>query len=134
MPPKSKATPKGKGSSSGGGGGAGAEEEREQPLQAVVFADSYETRFAPFTLEKPRCLLPLANTPLIEYTLEFLAGVGAEEVFVYCGNFVEEVEQYLKYVSHDFPPLVLPLDFDFPRKQKVISRSRLLIYTKALGN
>lgn len=32
----------------------GGEEEREEPLQAVVFADSFETRFAPFTLERPR--------------------------------------------------------------------------------
>ena len=31
-----------------------AEEEREESLQAVVFADSFETRFAPFTLERPR--------------------------------------------------------------------------------
>lgn len=30
------------------------EEEREEPLQAVVFADSFETRFAPFSLELPR--------------------------------------------------------------------------------
>lgn len=32
----------------------GVEEEREEPLQAVIFADSFETKFAPFTLERPR--------------------------------------------------------------------------------
>lgn len=32
----------------------GGEEEREEPLQAVVFADSFETRFSPFSLERPR--------------------------------------------------------------------------------
>ena len=72
-----------------------AEEEREEPFQAVVFADSFETRFAPFTLERPRCLLPLANTPLIEYTLEFLANAGVDEVFLYCGNHTEQLEEYL---------------------------------------
>jgi len=72
------------------------EEEREEPLQAVVLADSYETRFNPFTLERPRCLLPLANTPLIEYTLELLANVGVEEVLLYCGNHTDQVEEYLK--------------------------------------
>ena len=89
MPPKSK---KGANAQKSAGG----EEEREEPLQAVVFADSYETRFAPFTLERPRCLLPLANTPLIEYTLEFLAGASVEEVLVYCGNHTGQVEEYLK--------------------------------------
>ena len=44
----------------GGGGGGGnkqkgnATEEVEETLQAVVFADTFETRFEPFTLEKPR--------------------------------------------------------------------------------
>lgn len=75
---------------------SGPEEEREEPLQAVVLADSFETRFNPFTLERPRCLLPLANTSLIEYTLEFLASAGVEEVFLCCGNHTEQVEDYLK--------------------------------------
>ena len=92
----------------------GAEEEREEPLQAVIFADSFETKFAPFTLQHPRvstpnlilqecvltirqCLLPLANTPLIEYTLEFLASAGVEEVILYCGNHTDQLEEYLKY-------------------------------------
>ena len=47
MAPKSK---KGSGTQNSKGG----EEEREEPLQAVVFADSFETRFAPFSLERPR--------------------------------------------------------------------------------
>jgi translation initiation factor eIF-2B subunit epsilon len=40
--------------------------------------------------------LPLANTPLIEYTFEFLANAGVEEVFVYCGAHREQVEEYIK--------------------------------------
>ncbi len=38
----------------------------EDRLQAVVLTDSFETRFMPLTAVKPRCLLPLANVPLIE--------------------------------------------------------------------
>jgi translation initiation factor eIF-2B subunit epsilon len=40
-------------------------------------------------------LLPLANTPLIEYTFEFLANAGVEDVFVYCGAHREQVEEYI---------------------------------------
>ncbi|KAL6710550.1 translation initiation factor eIF-2B epsilon subunit, GEF [Coniothyrium glycines] len=86
MPPKGK-----KGQDKGKSG----EEERDEPLQAVILADPFETRFNPFTLERPRCLLPLANTPLIEYTFEFLANAGVEEVFVYCGAHKEQVEDYI---------------------------------------
>ncbi|KAI1769850.1 nucleotide-diphospho-sugar transferase [Hypoxylon cercidicola] len=74
---------------------SGADEKREDVLQAVVIADSFQTRFEPFSVEKPRCLLPLANTPLIEYTLEFLAMNGVQEVFVYCGAHHEQIERYV---------------------------------------
>ncbi|KEY67957.1 hypothetical protein S7711_02163 [Stachybotrys chartarum IBT 7711] len=73
----------------------GAENKTEDVLQAVVLADSFQNRFQPFTIEKPRCLLPLANIPLIEYTLEFLAMNGVEEVFIYCGAHTEQVEEYI---------------------------------------
>lgn len=55
--------PKQKGGSGGGGSGGGgggnkqkgnATEEVEETLQAVVFADTFETRFDPLTIEKPR--------------------------------------------------------------------------------
>ena len=43
-----------------------------------------------------QCLLPLVNTPLIEYTLQFLANSGVEEVFVYCGAHTNQIEEYLQ--------------------------------------
>ncbi|OQE13428.1 hypothetical protein PENFLA_c048G01361 [Penicillium flavigenum] len=70
-------------------------EEVEETFQAVVLADTFETRFEPFTRDKPRCLLPLANTPIIEYTLEFLANAGVEEVFLYAGAHSDQLEKYI---------------------------------------
>ncbi|KAF5022878.1 hypothetical protein F66182_5070 [Fusarium sp. NRRL 66182] len=74
---------------------SGGESKSEDVLQAVVLADSFQDRFRPFTSEKPRCLLPLANTPLIEYTLEFLAMNGVNEVYIYCGAHTDQVEDYI---------------------------------------
>lgn len=54
--------------------------KREHPLQAVVLADSFTQTFRPITLEKPKVLLPLANIPMLDYTIEFLASSGVEEV------------------------------------------------------
>ncbi|CAG8906430.1 unnamed protein product [Penicillium egyptiacum] len=78
-------------------------EEVEETFQAVVglavgkwLRDyTFETRFEPFTRDKPRCLLPLANTPIIEYTLEFLANAGVEEVFLYGGAHSDQLEKYI---------------------------------------
>jgi translation initiation factor eIF-2B subunit epsilon len=78
-----------------GGKSKSGEEEKEQLLQAVVIADTFETKFLPFTLERPRCLLPLLNTPLIEYTLEFLASAGVHEVYLYAGAHADQVEAYI---------------------------------------
>ncbi|KAI2631195.1 eIF4-gamma/eIF5/eIF2-epsilon [Xylaria nigripes] len=76
-------------------GKSGAEEKREDALQAVLIADDFQTRFLPFSLDIPRCLLPLANTPLIEYTLEFLAMNGVQQVYIYCGAHHEQIEHYI---------------------------------------
>ncbi|KAK0713809.1 nucleotide-diphospho-sugar transferase [Lasiosphaeria miniovina] len=73
----------------------GAQEKREDVLQAVILADSFQDRFRPFSLAKPRCLLPIANVPAIEYTLEFLAANGVQEVFIYCGAHSEAIETYV---------------------------------------
>lgn len=56
----------------------------EDDLQAVIIADSFNYRFLPVTIEKPRALLPLVNRPLIDYTVEFLAVAGVKEIFVFC--------------------------------------------------
>ncbi|KAF4554668.1 eIF4-gamma/eIF5/eIF2-epsilon-like protein [Elsinoe fawcettii] len=71
----------------------------EEPLQALVLTDSFETRFSPLTLERPRCLLPLANTPLLYYTLEFLAASGVQEVYLYCSSSASHTAQIEAYIA-----------------------------------
>ena len=64
----------------GGGGESIALMKQEQPLQAILLADSFTDTFRPLTQKMPKVLLPLVNVPMIEYTLEFLAINGVEEV------------------------------------------------------
>ncbi|KAF8017919.1 hypothetical protein BT93_H2973 [Corymbia citriodora subsp. variegata] len=66
------------------------------PLQAVLLADSFTTRFRPITLERPKVLLPLVNLPMIEYTLAWLESAGVEEVFVFCCAHAKQVMSYLE--------------------------------------
>lgn len=63
-----------------GEGGGGEDAKRDQKLQAILLADSFQKAFRPVTWEKPKVLLPLVNVPMIEYTIEFLAQNGVEEV------------------------------------------------------
>ena len=57
----------------------GAEEE---PLSAVLLADSFDDRFSPLTLHRPRCLLPFCGVPMINITLERLLQAQVSRVYV----------------------------------------------------
>uniref|UniRef100_A0A182R6F4 Translation initiation factor eIF2B subunit epsilon n=1 Tax=Anopheles funestus TaxID=62324 RepID=A0A182R6F4_ANOFN len=69
--------------------------ENKEIVQAIVIADSYNVNFEPFTSRKPLALLPIANVPLIEYTLESLNRNGVEEVIVFCSNHIDQVKRYI---------------------------------------
>ncbi|XP_015234928.1 PREDICTED: translation initiation factor eIF-2B subunit epsilon [Cyprinodon variegatus] len=75
--------------------GAGEQEEEEQPLQAVLVADSFNRRFFPVTKDQPRALLPLCNTAMIDYTLEFLTSTGVQETFVFCCWMASKIKDHL---------------------------------------
>ncbi|KAF8902045.1 nucleotide-diphospho-sugar transferase [Gymnopilus junonius] len=68
----------------------------EEVLQAVILADSFNKRFRPLTTQKPRCLLPICNAPLLDWTFESLALAGVQEVFVICRSHAELVKEAIK--------------------------------------
>lgn len=41
-------------------------------------------------------LLPLVNTPMIDYALEALNRSGVDEVFIFATEFVDEVKVHIK--------------------------------------
>ncbi|KAF5315880.1 hypothetical protein D9611_004610 [Ephemerocybe angulata] len=71
-------------------------DEEQEILQAVVLADSWNRRFRPLTTKKPRCLLPICNAPLLDWTFESLALAGVQEVFVICRSYSEQIKDAIK--------------------------------------
>lgn len=56
----------------------------------------FASSLAPVLIQRLlQCLLPLANTPLIEYTLEFLDMNGVQEVIIYTSNHTDQIESYI---------------------------------------
>ncbi len=76
---------------------------RDQKLQAILLADSFEKTFRPVTWEVPKVLMPLVNVPLLEYTIEFLAQSGVEEVLA--------ISSYLSQYANVSSFLILNLYF-----------------------
>lgn len=68
----------------------------EEPLSAVILADSFDSRFSPLTLTRPRCLLPVCGVPLINLTLERLLQAGASKVYVLSKSHTHLVRQHIE--------------------------------------
>ena len=64
-------------------------------LQGLIIADSFNARFTPVTLDLPRALLPLVNVPMLDYTIEFLAKNGIEEIFVFCFAHADQIRKHI---------------------------------------
>lgn len=57
-------------------------QEKTKNLQAILFAESFNNRFKPMSCDRPKCLFPLANIPLLLYSLEFLARNNVSQVIL----------------------------------------------------
>ena len=88
-----------KGKSKKGGGDTQDDVKREQKLQAILMADSFEKSFRPITWERPKVLLPLVNVPMLEYTVEFLSQNGVEEIFLVCVWHAKQLQHYVDKIS-----------------------------------
>ncbi|CAE6414321.1 unnamed protein product [Rhizoctonia solani] len=70
-----------------------AKNEDEDVLQAVILADSFNTKFEPLSVDTPRVLLPVCNAPLLDWTFECLASAGVGQVFVFCVAHVDQIKE-----------------------------------------
>jgi len=69
--------------------------KHEAKLQAVILADPFSDNFKPTSFD--RCapmLCPLNNVILLDYTMDFCAGAGVEELIVVCVQ--EQVEEHVQ--------------------------------------
>ncbi|KAI0928588.1 hypothetical protein AcW2_004551 [Taiwanofungus camphoratus] len=70
--------------------------DEDDVLQAVILADSFNKRFRPLTVGKPRCLLPICNATLLDWTFESLALAGVQEIFVICRSYADLVKAAIR--------------------------------------
>ncbi|GAA5949819.1 hypothetical protein JCM21900_004211 [Sporobolomyces salmonicolor] len=100
----------------------------DHPLQAIVLCDPWgeEQRWGPMVRRKrtddeeyddadvggeqrPWCLLPLLNVPLLAWTLESLAAAGVEQVFLFAKDGADDVRQWLSTTSFQGPESALSI-------------------------
>ena len=69
-------------------------DDGEEPLQAVLLADSFKKRLAPISYTTPKILLPICNVPIIEYTLELLVTAGVKDLYIVCSAHADKIQEY----------------------------------------
>ena len=68
-------------------------------VRAVILAAGLGTRLRPLTDHTPKCLLPLANRPLLDFWLEALAAAGVRDVLINTHAHADKVRDYIGLVN-----------------------------------
>jgi len=64
-------------------------------MQAVILAAGEGKRLRPLTKNRPKALIPVANSPIIDYSIRALVATGIREIIVVVGYRKEHVIRYL---------------------------------------
>jgi UDP-N-acetylglucosamine diphosphorylase/glucosamine-1-phosphate N-acetyltransferase len=79
-------------------------------MQAVILAGGEGSRLRPLTHNRPKAMIPLANTPIIEHVINALVENGIREITVVVGYRKEAVLRHLNTLD-------LPIDVVVQEKQ-----------------
>jgi translation initiation factor eIF-2B subunit epsilon len=78
-----------------------------------VLCDVYASHFEPMSTKLNPILFPLAGTPVLAYTLEFLERGGVEDIILVCSMLSSQVQKYIEGSRWGEPR--------YPVKVKVVS-------------
>jgi mannose-1-phosphate guanylyltransferase len=69
-------------------------------VKALVLAAGIGSRLGKITQRTPKCMLPVAGRPLLDYWMEALAKVGVTQAYVNTHHLAEQVRPYLESNPH----------------------------------
>jgi NDP-sugar pyrophosphorylase family protein len=75
-------------------------------VQAVILAGGEGHRLRPLTRSRPKVLLPVANRPIIDYTIESLQQNGIRDIIVVAGYRKEQVVRYLNELDSNIEVVI----------------------------
>ena len=60
-------------------------------MRAIILAAGEGTRLRPYTLDRPKCLVPLAGRPLLEWQRDALRAAGIDDITVVTGYRADQI-------------------------------------------
>jgi len=79
--------------------GAGPSEASRTTAKALLLAAGLGTRLRPLTETMPKCLVPIAGRPLLDYWFDRLAHAGLREVLINTHHLGEQVQAYIQQIN-----------------------------------
>ncbi|MEE9151969.1 MAG: bifunctional sugar-1-phosphate nucleotidylyltransferase/acetyltransferase [Thermoplasmata archaeon] len=65
-------------------------------MKAVILAAGEGTRLRPFTVSRPKVMIPIANRPIIEYAVEALSQNGIKDIIIVVGYKKERIMSHFE--------------------------------------
>jgi UDP-N-acetylglucosamine diphosphorylase/glucosamine-1-phosphate N-acetyltransferase len=65
-------------------------------LKAVILAAGEGTRLRPFTVSRPKVMIPIANRPIIEYAVDALSQNGIKDIIIVVGYKKESIMSHFE--------------------------------------
>lgn len=75
-------------------------------MKALVLAGGFGTRLRPLSCSRPKPLFPVANKPIIDYTLQSLTQAGVDTVIVSVHYMADKIADYLGTSKHGMDVIV----------------------------
>jgi NDP-sugar pyrophosphorylase family protein len=72
-----------------------------QVRQGIILAGGQATRLRPYTDDRPKAMVPVADKPIVDWQLEWLAQSGCEHVVISCGYLADVLDKHLS--GHSYP-------------------------------
>jgi choline kinase len=63
-------------------------------MRMIILAAGQGTRLRPLTDDRPKCLVPLAGKPLLEWQIETAHAAGIKDITVICGYRADQLAKY----------------------------------------
>ena len=63
-------------------------------MYALIIAGGEGERLRPLTSERPKPMIPVADKPILEYQVEWLAGQGVSDVILLCGYKADVIQEH----------------------------------------
>jgi glucose-1-phosphate thymidylyltransferase len=67
---------------------------RGEAMKAVILAAGEGTRLRPFTVSRPKVMIPIGNRPILEYVVRALAANGITEIVLVVGYMKERIMSF----------------------------------------